>query len=188
MLFDRFAGYLIADALLVRLSYAEADERLADPVLWNSLLGEVSHPLGEDVRRQPDQPAATPVRRAPPVAHRAWEHRPMALAQELLSESHFLDDSTVDELAKLVASSGRPDPGPAGYGRLHPLDRLWEIRATPAHRLNAGFLDRVLRLQPLPERDRRWTEWVRIRADSIDPGRAEARGRAVVRDPGPHRG
>jgi hypothetical protein len=166
VLFDRFAGYLIADALLVRLSYAEADERLAEPGLWNSLLGEASHPLGEDVAV--NLIGLLPRRFA---GHHLWriapaEHRPWALAQELLSESHFLDDSTVDELAKLVASWGRADPGPAGYGRIHPLDRLWEIRATPAHRLNASFLDRVLRLQPLPERDRRWTEWARSRAGS----------------------
>src|ERR1035441_6856928 len=79
------------------------------------------------------------------------------------SESEFLDGDTVDELATLVASWHRTDPGPRGYGPRHPFDRLWEIRMSPAHRLNANFIDRVLRLQPLAERDRRWTEWVRHR-------------------------
>jgi hypothetical protein len=53
------------------------------------------------------------------------------------------------------------------YGRRHPFDRLWEVRTSPAHRLNAAFLDGVLRLLPLPERDRRWTEWVRHRARDV---------------------
>jgi hypothetical protein len=167
VLFDRFAGYLIADALLVRLSYAEAGERLAEAALWGSLLGEDRNPLGEDV-------AFSLIGLLPRrlTGYHLWhvapaEHRPWALAQELFSESRFLDDSTVDELAALVASWSRPDPGPGRHGRLHPLDRLWEIRGTTAHRLNAGFLDRVLRLQPLPERDRRWTEWTRRRADAV---------------------
>ncbi|HEX4863150.1 MAG TPA: ATP-binding protein, partial [Acidimicrobiales bacterium] len=49
VLFDRFAGYLIADALLGRMAYAEVEERLSEAALWNSLLGEDRHPFGEDV-------------------------------------------------------------------------------------------------------------------------------------------
>jgi len=167
VLFDRFAGYLIADALLVRLRYAEAGERLAEAALWDSLLGEARHPLGEDVAASlagllPRRLAGYHLWRIAPA-----EHRPWALAQELLSESRFLDDSTVAELAALVASWSRPDPGPGWPVRLHPLDRLWEIRGTAAHRLNAEFLDRVLRMQPLAERDRRWTEWTRSRAGAV---------------------
>lgn len=165
ILFDLFAGYLIADAILVRMAYAEVEERLAEATLWNSLLGEDRHPLGEDV-------AAGLIGLMPRrfVGHHLWrfapeEHRWQALAQELDSESKFLDDGTVDELATLIVTWDRQAPGPRGYGRRHPFDRLWEVRSSPAHRLNAHFLDRVLRLLPLPERDRRWTEWVRHRAD-----------------------
>ncbi|NEB06911.1 hypothetical protein, partial [Streptomyces sp. SID13726] len=50
------------------------------------------------------------------------------------------------------------------------FDRLWEIRRSAPHRLNAAFLDRVLRQLPLPQRDLRWTEWARDRA----PGRLTA--------------
>ena len=163
ILFDRFAGYLVADALLGRMAYAEADDRLAEATLWDSLLGEARHPLGEDIVIS--LIGLLPRRFG---GHHLWrlapeEHRPWALAQELHSESEFLDGDTVDELATLVASWHRTDPGPRGYGPRHPFDRLWEIRMSPAHRLNANFIDRVLRLQPLAERDRRWTEWVRHR-------------------------
>lgn len=63
----------------------------------------------------------------------------------------------------LTTTDWRP-PEPREYGHRHPFDRLWEIRRSAAHRLNANFLDRILRLLPLPERDHRWTEWVRHRA------------------------
>ena len=164
VLFDRFAGYLIADALLVRMAYAEVDERLAEATLWKSLLGEDGHPLGEDVAISligllPRRFAGHHLWRLAPEEHRSW-----ALAQELDSESEFLDDDTVDELATLIVTRNWRDPGPLGDGRRHPFDRLWEVRRSPAHRLNADFLDRVLRLLSLSERDRKWSEWVRHRA------------------------
>ena len=167
VLFDRFAGYLIADAFLVRMAYAEVDERLADATLWKSLRSEEDHPLGEDVAISligllPRRFAGHHLWRRAPEDHRSW-----ALAQELDSESEFLDDSTVDELATLIATRNWRAPGLRAYGSRHPFDRLWEVRRSPAHRLNADFLDRVLRLLPLPERDRRWTEWVRHRAGDL---------------------
>jgi hypothetical protein len=167
VLFDRFAGYLIADALLVRMAYAEVEERLAEATLWNSLLGEDHHPFGEDVAISliglvPRRFGGHHFWRLAPHEHRSW-----ALTQEFDSESGFLDEGTVDELATLIVSWNWKAPGPRGYARRHPFDRLWEVRTSPAHRLNADFLDRVLRLLPLSERDRRWTEWVRYRAGDL---------------------
>lgn len=49
ILFDRFAGYLIADGLLVRLLYSEVAEGLSEASLWESLLGEERRPFGDDV-------------------------------------------------------------------------------------------------------------------------------------------
>ena len=161
LLFDRFAGYLIADGLLARMAYAEVDDRLAEATLWKFLLGEDNHPFGEDVAISligllPRRFSGHHLWRLAPEEHRSW-----ALAQELDSESEFIDDGTVDELATLVVS--RKVPGSSEYWYRHPFDRLWEVRTSPAHRLNANFLDRVLRLLGLPERDRNWTEWVRYR-------------------------
>jgi len=167
ILFDRFAGYLIADALLVRMAYREVEDRLAAATLWKSLLGKDSRPLGEDV--VVGLIGLVPRRFR---GHHLWrvapdEHRPSALAQELLSESEFLDDSTVDALATLIVNRNRQASRSRRYGRVHPFDRLWEVRSSQAHRLNAEFLDRVLRLIGLPERDRRWSEWIRHRADDL---------------------
>lgn len=166
ILFDRFAGYLIADALLVRMAYSEVEQRLAQVSLWHSLLGADAHPLGEDVAISL---LGLLPRRFGPHQH-VWrlapdDHRSLALAQELDSESELLDDETVDELATLVAAWRAPEP--RDHGRRHPFDRLWELRASPAHRLNADFLDPVLRGLPLAERDRRWSEWVRHRSADL---------------------
>ena len=158
ILFDRFAGYLIADGVLARMSCSEVAERLSESSLWESLLGEERRPFGDDVAVNMVGLVPRRIR-----GHHLWrfapnERRPWALAQELDSESEFLDDHTVDELETLIVGWTWPQSG-----RWHPFDRLWEVRASPTHRLNADFLDRVLRRLPLPERDRRWTEWVRLR-------------------------
>ncbi|TCJ32303.1 NACHT domain-containing NTPase [Parafrankia sp. BMG5.11] len=170
ILFDRFGGYLIADAVLVRMTHTEVKERLAEASLWNTLLGVDGHPLGEDIAV--GLTGLVPRRF---VRHHLWrfapdEYRSWALAQELDAESEFLDDGTVDELATLIATGAWKAPGPSRHGRRHPFDRLWEVRSSPAHRLNAVFLDRVLRLLSLPERDRQWTEWVRHNASGLIVG------------------
>lgn len=164
VLFDRFAGYLIADACLVRMAYAEVDQRLAESSLWESLLGEVGHPFGEDVAvcltgLVPRRFNGRHLWRCAPNAHRSW-----AIAQELDSESQFLDDGTIDAIANLIISWNCDGSPSRDCGLRHAFDRLWEVRSSHAHRLNAEFLDRVMRLLPLPERDRRWTEWGRYSA------------------------
>lgn len=167
ILFDRFAGYLIADALLARIPYAEVEEHLAGTTFWNTMLGENRHPLGEDIAV--GLTGLVPRRF---VRFHLWrfapdDYRPWTLAQELDSESAFLDDDTVDELATLFVTWHWKAPGPLSLGYRHPFDRLWEVRSSPAHRLNGVFLDRVLRMLSLPERDRRWSEWIRHRAGEL---------------------
>ena len=166
ILFDRFAGYLIADALLVRMPYAEVAERLSDPELWSSLLSEESRTFGEDVAVSliglvPRRFGGHHLWRFAPSKNRSW-----VLAQAFNLESEFLDDGTVDELERLILVDWS-SPVPRGYGRRTPFDRLWEVRGSAAHRLNADFLDRVLRQLPLPKRDRMWTEWARRRAGDL---------------------
>ncbi|GAA3399342.1 NACHT domain-containing protein [Cryptosporangium minutisporangium] len=165
--FDLIAGYFIADVLLVRMRLSEVDERLAEEALWESLLGDEGHPLGEDVAF--GLVGLVPRRFA---AHHLWRyapehHRPWALAQELSAEAEFLDDGTVDELARLVSTPVSESSASRRRGGRGVFDRLWELRNSPAHRLNANFLDRALRQLPLPERDRKWTEWVREHADDL---------------------
>ncbi|MFC3897179.1 hypothetical protein ACFOWZ_37365 [Lentzea rhizosphaerae] len=157
--FDRLAGYLIADAILVRIPPAEVNEQLAAAALWQSLLGDQAHPLGEDILI--GLISLLPRRF---TRHHLWrvapeEHRSLVLAQELDTESDFLDNETVDALkTALVTAQPSKRNGRSVFGR------LWEIRRSAPHRLNAVFLDSVLRQLPLPERDLRWTEWARVQA------------------------
>lgn len=165
--FDLFAGYLIADALLGRLTYDEAGAWLGDPALWAQLRGESAHPLGDDVAVA--LVALLPRRFA---GQHLWRHAPeeyraLALFQELQAESKYLDNATVDALAQLLADAPRRPVPLRPYPRLHPFDRLWEAAPAAGHRLNAGFLDRVLRQMPLAERDLRWSEWVRHRGGDM---------------------
>ncbi|MFE9792329.1 hypothetical protein ACFYRL_11360 [Streptomyces goshikiensis] len=163
--YDRLAGYLIADAILVRMPYEDVNEQLAEDALWQFLLGDQAHPLGEDVLI--GLISLVPRRF---TGHHLWrvapaEHRSLVLAQELTTESGFLDDETVDALATALIAGH-----PSNRRGRPAFDRLWEIRRSAPHRLNAAFLDRVLRQLPLPQRDLRWTEWARDRA----PGRLTA--------------
>ncbi|MFK0048630.1 hypothetical protein ACIQU4_31970 [Streptomyces sp. NPDC090741] len=160
--FDRLAGYLIADSLLVRMTYASVSEQLAEPDLWRRLLGEQAHSLGEDViigliGLLPRRFTNRHLWRAAPA-----EHRDFALTCELATESGFLDDETVHALEALIGTrwSGTP-------GHRHVFDRLWEVRRSAQHRLNAVFLDRALRRIPLAQRDPYWTEWVRSQAPGM---------------------
>lgn len=167
VLFDRFAGYLVADALLVRMVYAEVEERLLEEPLWTSLLGEDGAPFGEDVAVSlvglvPRRFGGHHLWRCAPDEHRSW-----ALAQALNLESEFLDDGTVDELATLIVNWTGTAFLPRRHRYRHPFERLWEVRTSSAHRLNAEFLDQVLRRLALPKRDHAWTEWVRHRAADL---------------------
>jgi hypothetical protein len=164
VVFDRFAGFLIADALIEGLSMSEAEEFLRSEDLWERLLGEEeqAHPLGADIflalvglvpRRFGGRNLWT---FAPEV------HRRMTLGQTMELASEYLDPETLDRLAEAI-----PDAREARARRRHPFDRLWEVRDAPRHRLNARFFDRVLRSMPLARRDRLFSEWSRTRQDSI---------------------
>jgi hypothetical protein len=84
-----------------------------------------------------------------------------------LLESRYLDEATVGELAKLPATSAGPNL----------FRRLWELRAATGHRLNAHYLDSLLRESRLPDRDLTWGEWVRSQAADIEADVAEIESR-----------
>jgi hypothetical protein len=162
IVFDRFAGYLMADSILAQVRYDEAAAQLSSENLWQQLLGEDANPFGEDmtvglVGLVPRRFGGHHLWRFAPEANAAW-----VLLQEFNTESDLLDASTVDALAELAAAT--PLRTRRSYGSRHPFDRLWEICNAPGHRLNARFLDRVLRSLTVAERDLRWTEWARVRA------------------------
>jgi len=161
VLFDGLAGYLISDHLLGGLSLNSVKKALGANELWEKLVGPDPHPLGQDI-------LGTLVGLLPRRFHmlHLWtiapeQHRLRALLPTLELESELLDNDTIDQLGKHIASRLPPR-----HGR-HPFDRLWEVHNVARHQLNAEFLDRILRSVPLPIRDRTWTEWIRQRSQTI---------------------
>jgi hypothetical protein len=164
VVFDRFAGFLIADALIDGLSMAEAEGFLCSEDLWERLLGEGEqvHPLGFDVYLALVGLVPRRFRGRNLWTFAPEDHRRGALGHTMELASEYLDEDTLEKLAAAI-----PDARPARARNRHPFDRLWEVRDAPLHRLNARFLDRVLRPMPLAKRDRLFSEWSRMRQGSI---------------------
>ena len=156
--YDLLAGHVIATSL-VNAHGPDIDQLLrqdATTALFNGPFGQ-RHPLASDIfqalagtlpragRKQLWQVVAEPL-------------RPRALLQATRLEAAHLDSTTVEELAAHCDDlRGRDDI----------FGRLYNIRATPGHPLNATFLDRILRDRPVADRDLRWSEWQRAHARQL---------------------
>jgi hypothetical protein len=156
ILFDAFAGFLIADALVRSIGLAGIDAWLGDEDTLATLdptPGE-GHPLASDILTA--LAGVLPVR-----AHRQlWQflsgqRREQALIDAAELESGRIDQATVAALAGVLKTGSIP-----AFRRI--MGRLTEVRSDPHHRLNASFVDGVLRGFELTERDLRWSEWIRV--------------------------
>jgi hypothetical protein len=155
ILFDAFAGFLIADAIVRNVGLAGIDGWLKDEdnLIKLDRAPERGHPLASDILTA--LAGLLPLR-----AHRQlWPYlndglREQALIDAADLESGRIDPETSDALARLLSSGSH-----RAFGRI--MARVQEVRADPHHRLNADFLDRVLRGLTVADRDLRWSEWVR---------------------------
>lgn len=159
-LFDRLGGYLIASALVTSKTPAAVREELSSPDFWGRLGSPTRHPLADDIRAclvglLPMHNLGQLWKLAPEAG------RATALLATLTLESRHIDDDTLDALVSVVGQPVR------GYPGTHPFDRLWRLNDAPGHKLNAHFLDRVLRSMAVAERDLVWTEWVRRRSETL---------------------
>lgn len=161
ILYDALAGHIVADSLIGLHAGQGFATWLNEAENIRQLTGELSelHPLATDVFRAL---AGLLPRRM--YGQQLWalldaEPRKEAIRQAALLEGRFLDQSTVSELGSLAVET------PTGPGDL--FDRLWITRAARSHPLDAEFLDSILRPLAIPERDLRWTEWVRRRQKEI---------------------
>jgi hypothetical protein len=161
ILFDAFAGFLIADAIVRRVgtggieAWLRDEENLAklDPTPGSG------HPLATDILS-----ALAGV--LPRHAHRQlWQYLDGARREQALIDAADLDRGDVDtETAEAIADVLREGAVPA-FRQI--MDRLADVRSDPWHPLNATFVDRVLRELDVAERDLRWSEWART---ANDPG------------------
>jgi hypothetical protein len=166
--YDLLGGHIIANALLVKHGQLSFESWIKEPATTTLLAGDynVRHPLADDVALSlvGQVPRRFPAKQLWQMVDEPLRGRALRLAAGL--EPASLDAATVDELVELVRE------GDAGL-----VERLWEVRGSPGHPLNAEALDRVLRTMTVADRDLRWTEWLRRNQGDILTG-----GRSVLRD------
>ena len=165
---DALAGHLVANALLVTHGRAGSVDWLNNPDTQTALFGNNAerHPLGSDVVRA--LVGLVPRRL---YGQQLWTFlddpmRTDALRGAADLEGRYLDVDTINELAVFAArhTPGSREPlsrlwSPRRSGDI--FDRLRSTRSSPAHPLNAEFLEMVLGPMQVGERDLRWSEWVR---------------------------
>lgn len=157
---DALTGHLVADALLEEYAgprFAEWLHEEATAMLGGDV-GE-RHPLATDIFIA--LVGLTPRRR---YREQLWTLLDEPLRTKALYESAWLDKEYLDSetVSQLAALSVQPP-----QGRRDLFDRLWTIRAAQTHPLNVEFLDDVLRSMSMPDRDLRWSEWIRSRQEEV---------------------
>lgn len=159
ILYDAFAGFLIADAILQK-------DGISSFKTWVNEFSEkleprskISHPFSEDVlsafvgltpRRHREQfwcLAKSPIKE-------------IALVDVTKLEIERIDDATVLEFEKHCIEQAGPFLSRA-------LARLYTIRAAVGNPLNADFLHTLLGKMEVAQRDFWWTDWLRRNSKNI---------------------
>lgn len=160
LIYDLLAGHVIADAEIKRRGRDGVRDWVRDPATLESFRADAQgQALGEDV-------FTALVGLLPHRIHgeQLWPLVPPPLQETALLaasrlEGRHLDAATVEALRQLGVAGGAP------ARRL--FQRLWETRGSPAHPLNATFLEALIRPMPIVARDLTWTEWVRANEDEL---------------------
>ncbi len=160
ILFDAFAGFLIADALTRQMDPREFRAWIVEDVTLVRLSTDLgaAHPLASDIRRA-FAGLVPQALRMPFWSLVEGSLQTEALVDAAELEGPLLDDDTVREIGRvaLIQVADRRDL----------LNRLRWTRDVAGHPLNAQFLDRLLSSQPPTDRDLRWSEWIRRQEDGI---------------------
>jgi hypothetical protein len=159
ILYDAFAGFLIADAILAEQGSANFPVWLSNNWERLDLTQRSHHPFAEDIfngfvgllpRRHHCQ-----LWKIVP-----WPLREAALLETTHLEAERIDEETCGELVKLCKSASAILVRDIFF-------RLWSTRASVKHPLNAHFLHTVLFDMKVAERDVRWTEWLRQNREEV---------------------
>lgn len=153
--YDALSGHLIGDAILRKYDRSQLEDWLRTPSNISLLSGQLpdQHPLATDIFR-----ALSGLLPGRHYGQQLWPLlqpplRNAALRNAADLEGKHVDAATVKELGVMAATDG--------IERDNLVGRLFQTRGSPTHPLNAKFLDNALRSMRLPERDLRWTEWIR---------------------------
>lgn len=159
ILYDAFAGFIIADAILAEQGRAGFVNWMAGN--WKRLKKseEGCHPLSEDVFNA--------MVGLFPRRHRLqlWTIAPSELKEHALLETTHLEPERIDESTRTeLATLCRTIPS---FGKTDPFFKLWSMRGAVQHPLNADFLHKVLLGMEVAHRDLRWSEWLRKNRENI---------------------
>jgi hypothetical protein len=157
--YDAFAGFIAADAILSRTGFARLKEWLAENGRRLNISSVDRHPLAEDVL---NALAGILSRKH---YQQLWKLCPQQLHEAALCEAVVLSPESVD--SETVAEVGVILRSTSPGRRWDLLRRLQSTRSIVGHPLNADFLHMTLSQMPVGERDLRWTEWLRLNRDSI---------------------
>lgn len=166
---DVLGGYIIADSLLQKYFHDTTFQWLNNSDTINLFAGENPHPLATDIFKS--LVALTPQRMH---GKQLWavvpdRFRNAAIRYSTSIDARLIDEETVSAIKKL--SLDTPQERPGLYSRLH------AFRSMNDHPLNAEFLDAILRLDSMSERDLNWTEWARKNCDGLFKGLLSAEKR-----------
>lgn len=156
IVYDLLAGHVVARSLIAGHAGPVRDVMNEDGVVARFATG-AAHPLAYDIFRglaggMPRVAAGQLWKIVPP------QLRTAALLETTSLEAAHIDSATLEQLAAAVDEI---------RGRRDLFDHLLPVRSVVGHPLNATFLDTVLKDRSVADRDLRWTEWLRNRADRL---------------------
>jgi hypothetical protein len=151
--YDLVGGHLIAKAVLSR--WTDPETELAQPEFLSGLDG---HPLREDI-------VSALAGLLMPDGIELWRivsGQPNVALIARVALPGLPSEMVSGRAVEAVVATFETDPDAT-------LDSLESSTLVPGHPLNAQILDRLLTPLEVADRDLRWTEWVRRRADSLIP-------------------
>ena len=156
IVYDLRAGHVVARTLIAGHVGGLRDVLNEDGVVERFATAS-AHPLAYDIFRglaggMPRVAAGQLWKIVPPQLQKA------ALLEATSLEAAHIDSATVEQLVTAVDEL---------RGRRDLFDHLQPVRSVVGHPLNAAFLDTVLKGRSVADRDLRWTEWLRSRADRL---------------------
>jgi hypothetical protein len=159
ILYDAFAGFIIADAIINNQGPMKFDTWLSSN--WEKLdfSSNDYQPLAEDILNgfvglSPRRFGGSFWKKIPSPL------REVALLETAQLEPEKIDTETIKELAKLCTNSPKSGTRDLFY-------QLWSTRAALNHPLNSTFLNEVLTDMEVGKRDLVWTEWIRSNREEI---------------------
>ncbi len=159
ILYDAFAGFVIADAILTQQTIMNFPAWISESFQRLDVFKRDHHPFAEDILNGL-------VGLLPRRHHRQlWKCVPSPLRESALLETTNLEPERIDEETRIeLAALCRQTPAIGGRDFFL---RLWSTRGSVKHPLNAEFLHDVLLPMNVAHRDLKWTEWIRRKRKEI---------------------